>query len=106
MYKLIKKTQAASYIFQMKEYIRWGEPEEDFYSPYYFNNIEELINYVIKDIYDHKMAFYVQILDFENIKHLLKDFREIRPIMKKEAYDTNIDYMIVSYAVQKYRAEM
>lgn len=80
---------------------RWGEPEEDFYSPYYFNNIEELINYVIKDIYDHKMAFYVQILDFENIKRLLKDFREIRPIMKKEAYDTNVDYTIVSYAVQK-----
>lgn len=105
MYKLIKKTQAASYICQKKEYIRWGEPEEDFYSPYYFNNIGELVNYVIKDIEDYKMAFYTQTLDHENVKRLLEDFRVIRPIMKKEEYDTNIDYMIVSYAVKKYRAE-
>lgn len=105
MYKLIKTTQSASYIYRRKEYIKWGDPEEDFYSPYVFNNIEELINYVIKDIEDHKMAFYVQILDFGNIKRLLKNFRDIRPIMKKETYDTNVDYMIVSYAVQKYRAE-
>lgn len=101
MYKLIKKTQAASYICRRKEYIRWGEPEENFYSPYYFNSREELLNYVFQDIEDYKMAFYTQILDYKDIKHMLKNFREIRPIMKKEAYDTNADYTIVSYAVQK-----
>ena len=101
MYKLIKKTQAASYIFQRKEYIRWGEPEEDFYSPYYFNSREELLNYVFQDIEDYKMDFYVQILDSENIKRLLEDFRVIRPIMKKETYDINVDYTIVSYSIQK-----
>lgn len=101
MYKLIKKNQAASYIFRRKEYIKWGEPEENFYSPYYFNSREELLNYVFQDIEDYKMAFYMQTLSHENVKRLLEDFRVIRPIMKKEEYDTNIDYMIVSYAVQK-----
>lgn len=101
MYKLIKTTQSASYIFRRKEYIRWGEPEEYFYSPYYFNSREELLNYVFQDIENYKMAFYMQTLSHENVKRLLEDFRVIRPIMKKEEYDTNIDYTIVSYAVQK-----
>lgn len=101
MYKLIKKTQAASYICRRKEYIKWGDPEEDFYSPYYFNNIGELVNYVIKDIEDHKMAFYIQTLSHENVKRLLKNFRDIRPIMKKEEYDKSVDYTVVSYSVQK-----
>ena len=43
----------------------------------------------------------MQTLSHENVKRLLEDFRVIRPIMKKEEYDTNIDYTIVSYAVQK-----